>query len=472
MFDKSAAIDKDRPEGPQAAVQREARGLRVPAGLASAILIALYFAILVLPLGAAWLQDLPPRPWRHELSSGLALCAFTGILLEFLLSGRFRFISNHIGIDATMRVHQLMARTFTIALLIHPFLYLSGDTGNPMPWDTTRQFSLDFSPLATAAGLLAWLALAYLVLAGIFREQRSGSYEAWRAAHGLGAVIVAVFGTLHAVEVGRYSTDPFLFWFWIAMLAVALSTLAWVYLAKPALKMRHRYTVSAVRPIAERTWELVLTPAAGEAVAFEAGQFVWLNVGHSPFSLHENPFSIASAPADRGGLSFVIKEVGDFTRSLGGIEPGTDAFIDGPHGNMTVSGRSGAGIVFYAGGVGIAPILSILRDLRDRGDGRPMLLLYGNRAEGQIVCREELDEMTRQMDLQVVHYLSEPPGGWDGRTGMIDRTAVADALLDRDADAWLHVICGPLGMIEGAEAELLAQGVPAGRILSERFYYD
>jgi len=466
------ADEKSQPNHQPEPGARKASKPVVPAGLTVPALVALYLAILVLPVAAAWLQGLPPRRWQDDLSSGLALCAFTGIMMEFLLSGRFRFVSCHIGIDATMRVHQLMARTLTVGLVIHPFLYTGGGINPPMPWDPTRQASLDFGPVAVLTGLAAWIALLILVLLGVFREQRSGSYEAWRASHGVGAVVVAVFGTWHALEGGRYSAHPFLSWFWIVLLAVALAALAWVYVLKPVWQLGHPFTVRSVRRIAERTWELVVVPEKGGLPAFEAGQFVWLNVGHSPFSLYENPFSIASAPTEGGQLAFVIKEVGDFTRSLGELKPGTRAFVDGPHGNMTISGRSADGIVLYAGGVGVAPILSILRDLRDRGDSRPLLLLYGNRAAEQIVYREELDEMKQRLNLQIEYFLSEPPAGWDGRSGMIDQTAVAGMLTDQDAARWLHVICGPLPMIEGIEETLLARGVPARQILSERFYYD
>lgn len=444
----------------------------VPTRVAVPGIIALYIAILILPVTAAWLQDLPPRKWQDDLSSGLALCAFAGILMEFLLSGRFRFVSGYIGIDTTMRVHQLMARTLTLAVLIHPFLYVTRAPNYPMPWDTTRQASVDFGPTAVLTGLVAWLALVILVAMGIFREQRGGSYEAWRASHGIGAAVLALFGTLHALQAGRYSADPFLAWFWIVMLAIALATLAWVYVAKPMWQRQNPYTLRSVRRIADRTWELVIAPARGDVIAFEAGQFVWLNVGHSPFSLNENPFSIASPPTQKGQFEFVIKEVGDFTRNLGSLEPGTVAFIDGPHGNMTIGERSGAGVALYAGGVGIAPILSILRDLRDRGDTRPVMLFYGNRVAEQIVYREELNEMTRQLDLEMEHFLSEPPEAWEGRVGVIDDAALEKAFQERDCSAWLHVICGPLPMIESIEAALLARGVPNRQIISERFYYD
>lgn len=446
-------------------------GLLMP-GLVVPGLVAIYLAVLILPVAAAWLQGLPPRPWRDELASALALCAFAGIQIEFLLSGRFRVVSRDIGIDTTMRMHQLMARTLTLFVLVHPFLYVTGMPSYPMPWDTTRQLSVDFGLTSVLTGLVAWLALLAVVVLAMFREQWGGSYELWRASHGLGAAVVAIFGTWHALSAGRYSADPVLAWFWIAMLALAMATLAWVYLVKPLWQVRNPYVVRSVRKVAERTWELVVTPERGEVIDFAAGQFVWLNIGHSPFSLNENPFSIASAPATRDHLAFVIKEVGDFTRSLSDVAPGTPAYLDGPHGNMTVEARTGAGIALYAGGVGIAPILSILRELTARSDPRPVLLLYGNRKASQIVYREEIEAMRQGLDLDVGLYLSEPPGDWEGDVGMIDAAALDRAFGTRDPARWLHVICGPLPMIEGIEAGLIARGVPDRQIISERFYYD
>lgn len=435
-------------------------------------LVSLYIGLLVLPIAAAYLQGLPPRQWLDELSSAFALSAFSGLLIEFVLSGRFRFVSSHIGIDTTMRFHQLMARSLTVMALIHPVLYVSMPGSYPMPQDTTRQFAVNLNLATTVTGLVAWVALAVLVLFAIFRQQSAGSYEAWRLGHGVAAAIVAVFGTLHTLESGRYSQDPWLTGFWLVMLALALLTLVWVYWLKPALQLRYPYEVRSVSKIAERTWELIVEPKHGEAIDFCAGQFVWLSVGHSAFSLNENPFSIASAPARRDHLAFVIKEVGDFTRGIGQIRPGTRAYVDGPHGNMTIEDRPSSGIAFYAGGVGVAPILAMLRQLRHEADERPILLLYGNRRAEQIVYRKELDAMRRDLNLQVEYFLYEPPPGWFGRQGMIDSEAIVHSLASRSPADWVHVICGPLPMIEGIETTLLSIGVPGRQIISERFYYD
>ena len=441
-------------------------------GLTPPLLIVLYGVLVLAPIVLAYAQGLPPRNWRDELSSALALSAFAGILIEFVLSGRFRTVSGGIGIDTTMRLHQLMARSLTVFILVHPFLYVTPMLNYPLPWDTTGQLTLGLTVESFATGLIAWLALMVMLPFAVFRGQRSGSYEAWRLSHGFAAILIAVFGVLHTTAAGRYSGHPLLAYYWLALLAIALFTLLWVYALKPMWQLRHPYLVRAVRPIALRTWELTLVPRKGDVIDFSPGQFVWLNVDHSPFSLVENPFSIASAAASRDHLSFVIKEVGDFSRSIGRIAPGAVAYIDGPHGNMTIGKHEAAGIALIAGGVGIAPLLGILRQLYHDRDERPIILLYGNRVVEQIVYNEELAQMQKGLDLSMEYVLSDPPAEWQGRTGVIDGASVEEIVARPNAATWLYLVCGPLPMIESVERALLAIGVPSRQIISERFYYD
>ena len=113
----------------------------------------------------------------------------------------------------------------------------------------------------------------------------------------------------------------------------------WTYLAAPLGEAGRPYEVTSLEKVALKTWEVILRPKKGEALEFEAGQFAWLNIGHSPFSLYENPFSISSAPAERPSIRFLIKEVGDMTRSLGDTEAGGVAYLDGAHGNLTLRGE-------------------------------------------------------------------------------------------------------------------------------------
>jgi len=230
--------------------------------------------------------------------------------------------------------------------------------------------------------------------------------------------------------------------------------------------------VKSVRPVASRTWEMSVEPTRGAALEFLAGQFVWLKIGHGPLSLAENPFSISSAPTQRPAVQFVIKEAGDLTDRIGAVPVGTPVYLDGPHGNLTLDGRTGAGIALIAGGVGIAPLIGIIRQLRADGDRRPVVLLYGNRHAGQIVYDDELARLAEAPNVRVVHVLSEPAPGWTGATGRIDRSTIEREFHFEGASDWLYLVCGPPAMLEVVEDTLLARGVPGDRIVSERFNYD
>ncbi|WP_420403503.1 ferric reductase-like transmembrane domain-containing protein [Nisaea sp.] len=436
------------------------------------ILFAGYLAVAVMPLLLGALQDLPPRPLRDEIASGLGMSAFAILLVEFVLSGRFRTISARIGMDVTMRFHQLVARAALAFVILHPFLYSLSPMGTPLPFDPTRQFTLGLDADSLLTGVLAWVALPCFVLMSIFRDQLPYRYEAWRAMHALGALAIAAAVTHHTLAAGRYSADPLLAGFWLLLLAGALASLLWTYLLSPLREARHPYEVASVRKIALKTWELTLRPKQGDALPFAAGQFVWLKLGPGPFTLAENPFSIASAPAERPEIRFVIKEVGDFTRRLGDVAPGSTAYLGRAHGNLTLKGRAAKGVALIAGGVGIAPLLSIARQMQAGGDTRPLTLLYGNRSAGQIVYAEELEALARRDGTKVVHVLSEPDAGWTGRTGLIDAELIGEVFDTEDAQDWLYVLCGPPAMLEGVEQALLARGVPPENILAEQFYYD
>jgi predicted ferric reductase len=201
---------------------------------------------------------------------------------------------------------------------------------------------------------------------------------------------------------------------------------------KPWQLAQRPYYVTHVHRVGEGLWGITLWPAKlqpvgvfargakpkiTQAIGFEAGQFAWVTIGASPYVFTDHPLSIASAPADRPRFRFIVKEVGDFSQAIGRIPVGTRAYLDGPYGSFTLSAAEAAlpkgapakGLAFIAGGVGIAPILSLLRDRKAQSEARPMRLLYGNRSASQIVAREELSVFEGEMDLRVRHVLQDPP---------------------------------------------------------------
>ncbi|MBR0679158.1 hypothetical protein GXW74_01565 [Roseomonas eburnea] len=430
------------------------------------LVVATYVLLVLLPVGLGWVLVKPGRPWLDEVSSALAMAGFAALLLEFLLSGRFRAISGGIGIDRTMRWHQHFARVLTVALLLHPFLYTT-PTGAQFlrPDDLTHAGALKLGSDTVLTGLVAWLLLGVLTITAIGRDLLPWRYEAWRLTHGLGAAAIAVLGLWHTLGAGRYAAHPVLAGYWVAMFALALVALASVYLVRPFRLWRRPWRVAAVGPAAERIWEVVLEPMGHAGLRFRAGQFAWIRLDRGPFSMREHPFSIASAPGAGRRLSFLIKEAGDFTSTIGRLPVGARAFVEGPHGNLVVDGRSEPGLCLIGGGAGIAPLLSILRS---EGGARPALVIYGNRHQGQILAREDLDAS----GAEVVHVLQEPPPGWAGPTGLVSRDLVRERCTAAARAGWLFALCGPPPMMREVRAGLQALGVPASRILEERFVYD
>ena len=439
--------------------------------LPSVVFVAAYLTIVLLPLGLIYAEAAPRRSLIDEVSSALAIIAFAMLLMEFLLSGRFRSISKSAGIDRIMRFHQWAGWFLFAILLIHPFMYTT-PINPPLPWDISGQLTLGLSLTTFVTGLIGWILLVILVIFSIFRDQLPYRYETWRLSHGLGAILIAFFAAHHAIEAGRYSGSPYLKVYWFVMLGVAVFSLLHAYVITPMNQRRHPYRVISLKNIALKTWELKIAPVSGSAIKFVAGQFCWLTLNRSPFAITEHPFSISSCPADRPCISFVIKEAVDFTNEIGSVHLNAPAFIDGPYGHLKIAGKPGAGIVFIAGGVGIAPIMGILRQLRAEKDGRPMMLLYGNRFATQIVYRSELEEMKDVLDISIHHILADPPNDWSDNVGQLDER-ILQKFLKADGHAnWLYVVCGPPPMIDNVTIALDDIGVPKQQIISEKFIYD
>lgn len=463
----------------------------LPQGLPVTVLIGCYILVGSLPLLLA--EEQVGGFWR-KLSSGSAMAAFALLAVQFVLSGRLAAITGRIGIDAIMHFHQMAAKVITLVLLVHPVLYvvplLTQD-----PIAALDQLVQMFANGAFASGVLAWVLLLGLTVTAMLRDWLPVPYEAWRISHGFAACALAAAGLHHAVNVGSYSDDITLAQLWIVMVALTFAIVGYLYLVKPWHLAQRPYYVSHVLRLGEGMWGVTLWPAklqpigifsrglkpkVTEAMPFEAGQFAWVTIGNSPFLQSDHPLSIVSGPGDRPRFKFVIKEAGDFSKSLGQIPVGTHAYIDGPYGRFTLSaaeaalpkGQRAAGLAFIAGGVGVAPILSLLHDRRAAGEERPMRLLYGNRSASQIVYKDELTAMETAMDFRVRHVVSEPPYEWTGGVGVIDGATVAEWLDWPDPAAWLFFVCGPIAMMDAVERALLARGVPAARIITERFKYD
>ncbi len=440
-----------------------------PAGLAVG-----YVTLALAPLAAAWIAVPDGMDVLSELGTGLAFAGYAMLLAQFFITGRFRTVSGRVGVDTVMRLHTLMARAVMIFLVLHPFLYGAGRLATD-PGAYLRQVWATFTAAPFLSGVVAWVLLLVLMALAVHRARLPVGYEAWRASHAVGALVIAGAGLHHALTVGQISPEPPVAALWWALFALAVASLVHVYVLRPLGLLRRPFRVAEVRELGPGRWLLALDAERG-LFPYRAGQFAWLKVRRHPFGIHENPFSILSAPGQGvpGRAEFLIREAGDFTRTLRDIPVGARAWLDGPYGAFTLApGPASETVLLLAGGVGLAPILSILRAAAASRDPRRFRLIYGNRTAEQVVMRREIETLRGVLDLAVDFVVSEPPPGWDGRVGRLDSETLGPLLADAIDPAQVRAyLCGPPPMVTAASRALRALGVPPGRVVSERFDYD
>jgi predicted ferric reductase len=126
---------------------------------------------------------------------------------------------------------------------------------------------------------------------------------------------------------------------------------------------------------------------------------------------------------------------------------------------------------FIAGGVGITPIMSMLRTLAQRGEKRPLTLIYANRDWESVTFREEIERLQDSLALTVVHVLEKPPTDWNGESGFVTQAILERHLPKARRRNTVEIfICGPQPMMNAVEQALSNLGVPFGDYHSEQFY--
>ena len=231
-----------------------------------------------------------------------------------------------------------------------------------------------------------------------------------------------------------------------------------------------RAEVVANDPVTHDMRHLVIRLIEPATLKFFPGQYVDFAV---PGTDQTRSFSMANTPsADDGRLEFVIKIYpgGLFSGFLDAqVAVGDQVAVTGPFGVFTLRDAPGAGLVFVGGGAGMAPILSLLRSMAERGIDRKATFYYGARRRRDLCFTEELTELAATLpDFTYVPALSEPDGadGWTGEVGLI-----TDVLRRRESrlagyDAY---VCGPPPMVEAAMELLPTLGVADKRIFYDKF---
>ena len=427
--------------------------------------IAVYLIFILAPLFAL-LAGSPPlaRDFWTEFSVAIGYSGLAMMGLQFGLTARFRSITQPWGEDVIYHFHRQLSLIAVALVVAHPIILfvvrpelLALLNSIQAPWRAR------FAALSTYS-LIALVAMA------LWRTKLKLSYETWHLTHIALAVVAVTAGILHMVGWAYYLGEPWKRVLWVALTIFWIGLLLYVRIVRPLFILRRPYLLSEVRQERGDTWTLAMRPDGHPGFRFRPGQFGWLTVWGSPFKITAHPFSFSSSAAVTDGrVEMAIRNLGDFTSQIHKVPVGRRVYIDGPYGAFTI-GNPADMHVLIAGGVGITPMMSMIRTLADQGDTRPLILLYGSKDWESITFREELEALRARLGLTIVHVLENPPDGWTGERGFITAEVFKRHLPPPYADHE-YFICGPDVMTDAMEGALGALRVPMSKYHSERYHF-
>ena len=199
--------------------------------------------------------------------------------------------------------------------------------------------------------------------------------------------------------------------------------------------------------------------AIRRAYRFRPGQFNMLYV----FGVGEVPISIVSDPDEPEFLDHTIREVGKVTDALVGLKEGDPVGIRGPYGSWwPLEEARGMDVVIVTGGLGCAPVVSVINYVAHRRDryGR-LKIFHGVKTPKDLLYRARFRAWQKLPDTEVYLTADHPDREWKYEVGVVTNLFRQVRI---DARKSIVMMCGPERMMQNAARDLLAQGLPAERI--------
>ena len=436
-------------------------------------LVFAYLAILLIPYLATRSLAID---YKGLYSASLVLLntvAMMAFFIQFPLAGRLKHLPMFSNIDWSMSKHKTVGKWLGIFFLLHPLLILAPRFLVSFDDGITSVLQAATSP-QLLTGIIAWFVMILWVLTAVFKDRIKISYETWHLSHLIGFVIICVLATLHVTSVGRHGqfADEFNLLWW-TLCAMAVGLVLYNQLVKKAGLKQKPFKLTGLARVSSRDWLVTIRNNSSHEFTFQAGQFIWINTSGSIHSMHEHPFSIASCQKDLPEISMIIRELGDYTSHLDRLSIGQDVYVDGPYGSMSLrDSEKVKGITLIAGGAGIGPMMSLLRELAANNDPRPIRLLYGNKNYEQMVLQNEIKSLEETMQDFAQQLVCENPTDIaDVRQGVITKDTIAETIDPELTKNWAVYLCGPPAMIASVKASLRSLRIPDANIHYEQLSF-
>ena len=223
------------------------------------------------------------------------------------------------------------------------------------------------------------------------------------------------------------------------------------------------------KPVATNTIEFRFEkPDNFKFISGQYGGFTLINPAETDAGGITRRFSLLSTPQDNHITVTTRIQTSAFKRMLCTFKPGDEIKFAGPSGNFTLHEDGNTPAVMIAGGIGIAPFYSMIRDCAAREPQRAITLFYGNQTNKDGAYLSELTALARQMpNFKLVAVLNAPEADWQGETGFITHTMIRKYVVDLASP--IYYICGSPVMVTTLQETLLEMGIDQERIKVEDF---
>jgi predicted ferric reductase len=465
------------PAGPPAytpAWRRPSAARRTPVWWGDAIGVFTWATVLVtvaLWVGHRGVQDL------FGISSGLtSLGRFTGLLsadlllVQVLFMARIPLVERTYGQDRLAHWHRWIGFASFNLLIVHLGLttlgYSISEHRNPVKEFIT--LVVDYPGMLMAFAATA--ALVAVTVSSLAAARAAVRYESWHLIHLYGYLGVGL-AIPHEVWTGTEFTASkvaTVYW-WTLYAAAAGSVLIWRVGVPLFRSARHGLRVERVVGEAPGVVSVYLAGRNLDRLRAGAGQFfTWRFLSGTGWT-RGHPYSLSAAPQpDR--LRITVKDLGDGSRALATLRPGTPVMIEGPYGRMHPGVRTRRKVTLMASGIGISPMRALLEEL-DHAPGE-LTLIYRAHAADDLPLKDEVDAIAARTGARIFYVLGPRAPGRDtwlpASAGHL-RDSVALRQLVPDIAQHDVYLCGAAGWMAAARAAAIEAGVPAQNVHLEQF---
>lgn len=389
------------------------------------------------------------------------------VLLMLLLAARIPFVDRTVGHDRALRMHRQLGKPAFYLLVAHGGLLLVGygitDGIDPIS-ETGVLWQAQDMPLAfLALGLFLLVVVSSLVIV-----RRKLPYEFWHVVHFLSyaAVLTAL---PHELSQGGVFTDGSAQRaYWVGLYVVTLGSIAvFRFIVPLARSLHHDVRISSIQRIGPDAYSIHFSGRDLERLNARGGQYVNWRFWTRGTWWHTHPISLSAVPTDNG-MRVTLRTLGDGTRRIARLRPGTHVSFEGPYGLFSSDARTAPRMAIIAAGIGVTPVRALLEDSH-LAPGEATILIRAS-GDDELFLWHELYRLAGERGAAIYAMTGRRAGG--GRAWMsrddADRGVTLRSVFPA-LDLSDVYVCGPDAWMDSVEAELRAQGVPQHRIHSERF---